>query len=232
MGDNMRKVRTGDALDIPAETFNTFIDSARDFLQRQSDLRRSGARNSRNSGIILVKNVSGSDRERFHILGLKDTIILPADNEDEFKNKIALTGETPSTSTHAGKFAILLEPLKNNSIGLAMVSGVSQVRLSVTSETDTCADLSDGNAALLKTASTGPAQILWKETGTGTKWGVVRFPFATGGGSAIQLVQVKSVSSSTGTVKVAAVTLQPDATPNYTSTSEQSSWKEVYYLRS
>ncbi len=40
MGDNMRKVRTGDSLDIPAETFNTFIDSARDFLQRQSAVDR------------------------------------------------------------------------------------------------------------------------------------------------------------------------------------------------
>lgn len=174
MGDNMRKVRTGDALDIPAETFNTFIDSARDFLQRQSELNRSGSRDTRNSGIVLMKNASGSDRERFHILGIKEPVIKYSDNEDVFKNHIALTGEMPDEEDHIGKFAILLEPLKSGSIGKAMVLGVCVVKLDVGKEEHTHADMKDAEAATLKTGFYGAAQILWKEEGTGEKWAVVR----------------------------------------------------------
>ena len=35
MGDSLKKVKSGDDLVIPAQTFNTFVDSARDFLARQ-----------------------------------------------------------------------------------------------------------------------------------------------------------------------------------------------------
>ncbi len=35
MPDNLKKVKSGDALVIPAQTFNTFIDAARDFRSRQ-----------------------------------------------------------------------------------------------------------------------------------------------------------------------------------------------------
>lgn len=219
MGDNMKKVRTGDSLDIPAATFNTFIDSARDFLQRQSEQRRTGAKDVHSSGIILIKNASGEDRERFQILGLGDPVISPDDNEECFKNRIALTGEMPSTTTHAGKFTILLEPLKSGSIGRGLVTGVTPVKLSVGSESDTCADLADADATCLHTSSTGPAQILWKESGTGMVWGIVRIPYATGGGSAeIELVQVTAVDTSAHTVSVKPVILKSDltATPNFT----------------
>ena len=39
-GDVMKKVRTGDRLTIPAETFNTFIDTARGFRSAQQNFRR------------------------------------------------------------------------------------------------------------------------------------------------------------------------------------------------
>ena len=43
MGDAFKKVQSGDALRIPAETFNTFIDAARDFkARRQSSSRTPG----------------------------------------------------------------------------------------------------------------------------------------------------------------------------------------------
>jgi len=35
MFDTLRKVKPDDSLVIPAATFNTFVDSARDFLARQ-----------------------------------------------------------------------------------------------------------------------------------------------------------------------------------------------------
>jgi hypothetical protein len=174
MGDNMKKVRTGDALDIPAATFNTFIDSARDFLQRQSDQNRQSGRDIRNSGIILMKNGSGSDRERFNVLGIKEPIINLSDNADAFKNRVALTGITPNKDDHTGKFAVLLSPMKTDALGLAMVLGVCPVKITVDNAEHTHADINDGDAATLKSGFYGAAQILWKEDGTGEKWAVVR----------------------------------------------------------
>jgi hypothetical protein len=174
MGDTMRKVRSGDPLVIHASTFNTFIDSARDFLDRQNQIRRTGLRDTRHSGIVLVKNASGEDRERFHVLGIKESVIKPADNEDEFKNKVALSGETPTEEDHRGKFVILLEPLKADSLGMAMALGLCPVKITVENEDHACADVNDGEAATLKSGPTGAAQILWKEDGTGEKWAVVR----------------------------------------------------------
>ncbi len=37
MGDSLKKVKSGDPLVIPAATYNTFVDAARDYLARQQD---------------------------------------------------------------------------------------------------------------------------------------------------------------------------------------------------
>lgn len=174
MGDNMKKVRSGDPLDIPAATFNTFIDASRDFLDRQNNRNRRNATDSRNSGIILIKNGSGEDRARFEILGIKEPIISVSDNEEQFKNRVALTGELPTEDDHTGKFVILLEPLKNNGLGLAMALGVCPVKLTLDSEDHTHADVKDSDSTTLQSGFFGAAEILWKEDGTGEKWAVVR----------------------------------------------------------
>ncbi len=45
MGDHLKKVKSGNPLKIPAATFNTFIDAARDFQVRTRDRgRRQGDR--------------------------------------------------------------------------------------------------------------------------------------------------------------------------------------------
>ena len=40
MGDPFKKVQRGDRLRIPAETFNTFIDAAKDFRNRTQNVAR------------------------------------------------------------------------------------------------------------------------------------------------------------------------------------------------
>jgi hypothetical protein len=174
MGDSMRKVRSGDPLDIPASTFNTFIDAARYFRERQAGSKRNGNREILQNGIVLVKNTNGADCERFHVLGINEPIILPSDNEDEFKNKVAFNVNTPNEDNHKGKFVILLEPIKNGAIGKAMCCGICTVKISVTKEKHSYAEISNGETSYLKSAKTGAAQILWKESGTGTKWAIVR----------------------------------------------------------
>ncbi len=42
MGDTLKKVQPGDPLVIPAQTFNTFVDAAKDFLRRQHHQGQAG----------------------------------------------------------------------------------------------------------------------------------------------------------------------------------------------
>jgi hypothetical protein len=71
------------------------VDGAQDFLRRQHQQAQDGTPAARQSGIVLVKNSSGSDRSRFDILGVDGTVISPADNPDGFKNQVTLIGVTP-----------------------------------------------------------------------------------------------------------------------------------------
>lgn len=174
MGDTLKKVKSGDALVIPAQTFNTFIDAARDFRARQQENAQTAQPGFRSSGIILVKNASGYDQNRFAILGIDSPVITPTDNEDEFKNKIVFSGVTPTDADHIGKFVILAEPLADGEIGRAFAHGVCPVKVNVEDEAHAYADIEDAQTQYLLSGTSGAAQILWAESGTGEVWAVVR----------------------------------------------------------
>jgi len=126
MSSTLRKVRSGDPLVIPAATFNAFVDVARDYQERQRSATRDGLPDWRQTGIVLVRNDSGADRQRFDVLGVAGTVIKPTDNADAFKERVALKGVTP-TAAHAGRFVILLEPEKAFDIDeMAQLCAVSQ----------------------------------------------------------------------------------------------------------
>jgi len=183
MADALRKVKSGDPLVIPAATFNTFVDAARNYLQRRQSQGGRATPSARDSGIVLAKNATGYDQDRFDVLGVDSPVITPTDNADEFKNRVTIDGVTPTEASHWGAFAILLEPVASGEIGRACVSGICPVKVYVTDTTHAFADVSDGQAGYLAGAETGAAQILWRETGTGEVWAIVRLgvPAAPGG---------------------------------------------------
>ena len=175
-GDTMKKVQAGDKLKIPAETFNTFIDTARGFQAAQQNVRRQLQPEFHDTDIVLVRNDSEADRQRFDILGIDSVIFTPTDNLQGFQNRPALAGVVPDKDDHIGKFVILLEPAADGKIVRAAIGGLCVARIEVASgeEWYGYADIYDTDAEKLKTAPHGAAQILWKETGTGIKWAVVR----------------------------------------------------------
>jgi hypothetical protein len=169
----LKKVKSGDPLAIPASTFNTFVDAANDYLARQREQSQKATPAGRCAGIVLVRNDSGAARERFEVLGVSAPVFTPGVDLDAFKNTRALVGVTPTDPGHLGKFVILLEPVPAGELAQALASGVCPVRLDVKDEQDGFADVNDGTCVTLKTGPKGAAVILWKESGTGQKWGVV-----------------------------------------------------------
>jgi hypothetical protein len=174
MADVLKKVQRGQPLVIPASTFNAFVDAAQDFQRRKLSQQSTGQSTSRDADMVLVKNTSGADRARFEILGINTPVITPTDNLEEFRNRVVLSGVVPTAANHWGKFVILAEPIRNGLLGLGWLSGVCPVKVDIVNANHWHADIADNSAANLKSSGGGAAQILWKESGTGVEWTVVR----------------------------------------------------------
>jgi len=203
----LAKVQSRDPLKIPAATFNTFVDSARDYLQRQQGTGGKATQTFRQTGIVLVKNNSGADRGRFAALGIDASVFTPTESIDSFKNTVAVKCVTPAAG-HTGSFVVLLEPIIDGEIGRAVVSGVTPVKVDVADEAHAYADIAVGQAGYLASGESGSALILWKETGTGQKWALVKIgmPSAEPSMRTFPAKVVSSQGSAAYTVREQAIT--------------------------
>ncbi|MCG3128250.1 MAG: hypothetical protein CHACPFDD_03127 [Phycisphaerae bacterium] len=234
MAGPMQKVKRGDPLVIPAATFNTFIDAARDFQQRQRSARRDAVREQRDTGIVLVRNESGADRERFDVLGIEGPIIERVDNEDEFKQRVALRGVVPS-SPHPGKFAILLEPAKDQAIVRACVDGVCVVRVRMVDEAHTSADIAVGVASRLDSGDSGTARLLWVEPVEDRQdpeiaWTVARIGGGGGGSVTAAFAMITSKSGTAPPFRYAAVQATMDADGAWTQVGGGAAYNNVFNI--
>ena len=75
MGGTLKKVRSGDPLAIPAAAYNLFIDAARDFQRRAHGLGQGSVPSFRQATVVPVRNNTGADRSRFHVVGLQPALI-------------------------------------------------------------------------------------------------------------------------------------------------------------
>lgn len=176
MSDSLKKVQSGQPLVIPASAYNAFIDAAADFRRRTAHLGQGAQPSFQQASIILVRNDSGANCQRFEVLGVDAPIIDPSANEEEFKNRVALSCVTPAADTHEGKFVVLAEPIASGKIGRAYAAGVCPVKIDVPDEDHEWrfAEIADGVTANLKVSMQGSAGVLWRAGGTGVQWAVVR----------------------------------------------------------
>ena len=180
MGDRFKKAQAAQALEVSATAWNAFIDAAQKSKDAQHDELTEASAQYRQADIIKIRNDSGLDLPRFSVLGLSAPIFPPSVSLREFSNQVAMVGVTP-TSSHLGRFAIVLDPVRSGRIARAWVAGVCQSRLVVDDEEQTCADATDGDPTTLTTREGGSAQILWREGGLGAQWAIVRFGTTCGG---------------------------------------------------
>jgi hypothetical protein len=194
---SLEKVQSGDPLKIPAGTFNTFIDAAQDFQQRQRSQQQRPRSSFTDHGTVLVRNDSGAGRERFDVLGISGVVIDPADNQDEFANHPAVVGIAPSPDTHAAAFVVLLEPVPAGGIATSVAQGVVPVRVDVQDESDSYAGPAEAQCGHLLSGSEGAAAILWKAPGTGVVWALVKVGILASGAASM----VARVDASQGGAK-------------------------------
>ena len=179
MADDLRDVAPGQRFNIPAGRHNAWNAAARSVLGK-SGMSGADGITSRDPDVIRVKNTTGSGVGQYGILGIDGILFTPADNLDGFKSQPVLLGIAPTTAQR-GKFIILLEPIAAGQIGRGLISGQCVVQVNVVTSSDGWADVKNTDVTQLQSGPSGAAQILYAESGTGTKWALVRL----GGGRAV-----------------------------------------------
>jgi len=180
---SLRKVKSGDPLIIPAQTFNAFVDAALDYRFRCQQVATGSLQSTSRTDIILVRNASGADRARFDVLGIASPLIDPTDNTEEFESRVVLSGVVPEEQ-HTGRFVVLLEPIAAGELGRAVITGVCVARVEPSQvdpyvDDDPFADVKVGETGVLLGGASGAAQVLWLQpyddrTDPAVAWAVVR----------------------------------------------------------
>jgi len=173
MGDLSTPFRGGEELTLSARFMNAVRDTVLAKKRTERPIRDMPSESFRQADIIKIKNESGSDRDRFDVLGISGLLYGPTDNLKEFKNRPNLKGTTPSLAYHRGRFAVLLEPVRSGKIGRAWVSGVCPARVEIVDPSHMYCDILDSDATKLRSTATGSASILYP--GSGDEWAVIRF---------------------------------------------------------
>jgi hypothetical protein len=142
---------------------------------------------------ILIQNDTGGDLLRGNIVGLGDSLIDPATDLEDFHTSYLFSGEAPAYE-HWRRLAVLLEDIDDGDMGPVVVNGLARCQIDVVDATHNRAIVTNGDSTKLTSGASGPLELLYKESGTGTKWGIVNL--APG---ALSYVIVQSGSHTVGT---------------------------------
>lgn len=232
---NLRKVSPGDPLQIPAPTFNTFVDAARDFKSRQHDTKQHTQPTQANTGIVAVLNEAGVELDRFSVLGIGGVLIKPVDNADEFQQRVMLRGVLP-TAQDSARFVVLLEPAAKTAIVRGCIDGVVTVRVEMESEDHRFADVKAGVATKLHSSGVGTTQLLWVEpvedrTDPAVAWAVARLGGGgTGGVASAAFARITSKSGMEPPYRYAAAQGTMDADGNWSTVGGGEVYNNVFNL--
>ena len=174
MGDPLKKVLPGQELAIPAEAYNAFVDAAMACRGNRSLGTSVSTPGGLSSSVIKVKNNTAGALDRFAAVGLESLAITPSGSLENFQNTPVINVLAPGSSMYLGKFAVLQEPLAANYLGDAVVSGVTVSQITMNHASHDRADVDPAGGASLVSAYYGAAEILYVESGTGSKWAVLR----------------------------------------------------------
>ena len=182
----MEKVHQGEAVNIKAATWNSFLDAA-EFARRARSLVGAQSVPSGFVGnMVYVRNKCGETIPRFGAVVLADAVI-PHDAASEdlecdtpaFDGVPAEGGEESESEEESEKevrpFAVAVEPIADGEIGRALALGVTPAKVEIVHEEDLCAEPVPGSTSgAMRSTNVGYARIVWKEDGTGEKWCFIR----------------------------------------------------------
>jgi hypothetical protein len=169
-------VKAGDALKIHAEAWNTMLSMARERRALNVENQSDGEWKSAQPVTVLVKNTTASTIARFGVIQFSDPTFDPTGggSQADFVDRVVLNGIAPNASLGFGRFGIATQQIKAGKIGTAIVDGIVGIKIDVADALHMSAEAPVGSSGLLKTTYAGSVEIIWKASGTGEKFAVVR----------------------------------------------------------
>lgn len=133
-------------------------------------------------GIVLYgKNTTASLIARHKVVGISAITIDPAAaaTQDTFQSTPVVDLRTPTLPNDSIRFGITMEPIAAGKVGRILVEGVAAIPISISDADHKFARVVDSSDTLASCAF-GPVEILQVQSGTGTKYAVVRIGTCAG----------------------------------------------------
>ncbi|MBD3671910.1 MAG: hypothetical protein HUJ26_00155 [Planctomycetaceae bacterium] len=215
MVDPLRKPVSGEPFVPSAKQTGMFIDAYKATLGGRAERPR-GRFPELDADVVLVRNDTGADITIPHgVVKIGGPLIAPADRSNVVFERPLVAGELPDEDPD---WCVLQQPLADGAIGRAVLSGLTWVRIDVIDEADTHCVATAGETGFLESSTSGPGFILWKESGTGEKWALIRISNEEGAIFRLGKADADIASRTTGTVSVYKGSLgsETDSTNNIT----------------
>src|SRR2546426_8121636 len=96
-GDPLQNVTSGQRIKrLPAEAWNAFCEAAKDLKRRQSGTDQQVTPYFDQTGIVLIKNDTDEDVEKFGVMAIVEPIVTPAEELSEFKQHVRFICRKPT----------------------------------------------------------------------------------------------------------------------------------------
>ena len=169
------RVEAGQSLKraISAQRWNDLCDAADIVHGRRGGVTQADIRGPALSYVpVLVRNDGTANIEKGESLAITGLVIQPTGTVGGVD--VIVVGDEPSNNDETDQpFVVAVEPIAQNAIGRAAIDGVVVAKLNVT-DSDHAGVIPTNAAPFLKSRESGPATIVWKESGTGNpKWALV-----------------------------------------------------------
>jgi len=170
------RISAGDPLRFPAPVYDALLDMLA-WWGRQNKTGAPALPMKESSTIVPVRNATSDDLVTGQILAISAPRYDHDANPSQFKFHPSIIGVEPAPASHFGKYVVLRAPIAAGDVGPAVISGVAAAKLYVYDAEHEWADVhpdpSDLEAYTLTSGQCGAARILWKESGTGSVWGLI-----------------------------------------------------------
>lgn len=219
-------------------SFNALVDGY--WQQRAAGGKQRGTRSGSLGPAltVLVKNNSGAAREPGHVLGVDELLLTLTEEPSQVYREPIVQGITPTTADHASKFVVCRDHIVAGEVGPAWLLGCGWVKANITDTGHTHLAIADGVADYLESGTSG-YEIIWKESGTGTKWALVLLGGGGGGGGGgtyyppkIVLVDVEIPGAKSAVPEVQMTAADVTVTPVHSGTAQSGSTSTTIKLAS
>jgi hypothetical protein len=180
--DNLAHIKAGDPIRAPM--LNAVIDGAKITRNLSKSGAVKGTAAKHTNVLVRILNNTGEDLNRFSVVALSEPLFEP--DNDVFFQEPAFRGTKPNSETKS--FAILQTRALQEEIVYGCVAGVSVVKIDVQNESDEFVTPKDETT--MSSSAEGVARIIWKESGSGEKWGLVLYPVGGSGGGESKIYAV------------------------------------------